>query len=60
MTQTTQFTKAQTDLADAIEDQVSPTLAKWVRQQFDMGRTVDDVKAQFNRAIATIESSTTA
>lgn len=49
-----QFTQAQIDLADKIEAEVSPALARWVRQQFDLGRELGDVEAQLNRAIAAI------
>ena len=48
------FTQAQIDLADKIEAEVSPALARWVRQQFDLGRTLEDVEAQLHRAIAVV------
>jgi hypothetical protein len=51
--QTTQFTKTQTDYADRIEAAASPSLAKWVRQQFEMGCTLESVKQQFDLASTT-------
>jgi hypothetical protein len=53
---TQKFTQAQIDFADKIEAEVSPALANWVRFQFDTGRTLDDIEAQLNRAIAVVNN----
>jgi hypothetical protein len=48
------YTQPQTDFADKIEAEVSPALANWVRYQFDIGRSVEDVGAQLHRAVAVV------
>jgi len=54
---TSKFTKEQIDLADAIEAEVSPALAKWVRYQFDCGRDIADIRAQLLRAVAVVDAA---
>ena len=59
MTTTEKFSKAEIDLADAIEEQVSPALAKWVYGQFGMGRSIADVKSSLYHAVAVVENERT-